>query len=167
MASLEFLGKSATTPNYALLIVDLYSSKVYVYPMHSRKQILQRLEQFYKEIQNKKKNRNMWLQVDNEFQQVKIKDLNDKYNVTMFTTSIRDGKVFAAEQKIRELKSRIAKLKAISDKNKAKIPPTTIIRQSAENMNDVKSEKYGISPNDIEKNNYLVNALKHNSILKE
>ena len=41
----------------------------------------------------------MWLQVDNELEQVKIKDLNDKYNVTKFTTSIRGGKAFAAEQK--------------------------------------------------------------------
>ena len=128
VANLEFLGKSATTPNQALLIVDLYSSKVYVYPMRSRKKILQRLEQFYKEVQNKRKNKNMWLQVNNEFQQVKIKDLNDKYNVTMFTTSFRDGKLFAAEQKTRELKSRIVKLKAISDKNKVKIPAATIIR---------------------------------------
>ena len=61
----------------------------------------------------------------------------------------------------------IAKLKAISDKNKAKIPPATIIRQSAENMNDVKSKKYGINPSDVEKNHYLVNGLKHYSILKE
>ena len=151
VANLEFLGKSATAPNYALLIVDLYSSKVYVYLMHSRKQIIKRLEKFYKEVQNKRKNRNMQLQVDNEFQQVKSKDLNDKYNVTMFMTSIRGGKAFATEKKIRELKSRTAKLSAISDKNKAKIPPTTIIRQSAENINNVKSKKYGISPNDVEK----------------
>ena len=53
----------------------------------------------------------MRLQVHNEFQQVKIKDSNDKYNVTMLTTSIRDGKAFAAQQKIMEIKSRIAKLK--------------------------------------------------------
>ena len=70
---------------------------------------------------------------------------------SMFTTSIKGGKAFAAEQKIKELKSRIAKLKAISNKNKAKIPPATIIRQSAENMNNVKIQKYGMSPNDIEK----------------
>ena len=133
-ANLKFLGKSATTPNYALLIVDLYSSKVYVYLMRSRKQVLQRLQQFYEEVQNKRKNRNMRLQVHNQFQQVKTKDSNDKYNVTMLTTSIRDGKAFAAQQKIMEIKSRIAKLKAISDKNKAKIPQTTIISQ---NMNDV------------------------------
>ena len=63
--------------------------------MHSRKQVLQRLEQFYEEVQNKRKNKNMRLQVDNEFQLVKIKDLNDKYNVTMFKTSIGGGKAFA------------------------------------------------------------------------
>ena len=67
----------------------------------------------------------------------------------MFTTSLRGRKAFAAEQKIRELKSRISKLKAISDKKKAKIPAVTIVKQSAENMNNVKSEKYGISPNVI------------------
>ena len=38
----------------------------------------------------------MRLQTDNEFQQVKIKDLNDKYNVTMFTTNVRGGKAVAA-----------------------------------------------------------------------
>ena len=34
---------------------------------------------------------NMRLQVDNEFQQVKIKDLNDQNNVEMFTSSVRGG----------------------------------------------------------------------------
>ena len=33
IGNLEFLGKSAVNPKYALLAVDLYSSKVYVYPM--------------------------------------------------------------------------------------------------------------------------------------
>ena len=64
--------------------------------MRSRKQVLQRLDQFYEEGQNKRKNKNMQLQVDIEFQQVKIKDLNGKYNVTMFTTSIGGGKAFVA-----------------------------------------------------------------------
>ena len=68
----------------------------------------------------------MHLPVDNKFQQVKIKDLNDKFNLTMITASIRGGKAFAAKQKIRELKSRIAKVKAISDKSRAKILRTTI-----------------------------------------
>ena len=83
--------------------------------MHSRKQNHKKLEQFYIDVKNKRKNRHTRLQVGNEFQQVKVKDLNDKFNVTMFTTSLSGGKAFAAEQKIRELKSRISKLRAISD----------------------------------------------------
>ena len=68
----------------------------------------------------------------------------------MFITSLRRGKAFAAGQKIRELNSRISKLRTISDKQKAKMPAVTIIKQSTENMNNVKSEKYSISPNVIE-----------------
>ena len=61
----------------------------------------------------------MKLQVDQEFQQVRIKDLNKQNNVEMFSTSLRGGKAFAAEQKIRELKTRISKL----DGQKLKISP--------------------------------------------
>ena len=61
----------------------------------------------------------MKLQVDQEFQQVRIKDLNKQNNVKMFSTSLREGKAFAAEQKIRELKTRISKL----DGQKLKISP--------------------------------------------
>ena len=74
----------------------------------------------------------MKLQVDNKFPPVKIKDLNEKDNIEMFTSSVRTGKAFAAEQKIRELKSRIAKLNAL----KLKVPPTKVIT-TAENMNIV------------------------------
>ena len=42
----------------------------------------------------------MKLQVDQEFQQTKIKDLNELNNVDMFSTSVRGGKAFAAEKKI-------------------------------------------------------------------
>ena len=61
----------------------------------------------------------MKLQIDQEFQQLKIKDLNKQNNVTMFSTSLRGGKAFAAEQKSRELKTRIAKLQS----QKLKITP--------------------------------------------
>ena len=81
-----------------LLAVDLYSSKVYIYPMHSRKQILQKMKQFHEDIKNKRNmKKTMHLQVDNEFQQVKIKDLNDENNMS----SVRGGEAFAAEQNIR------------------------------------------------------------------
>ena len=35
IVNLEFLGKSTIVPKYAFFIIDLFSSKVYVYPMQS------------------------------------------------------------------------------------------------------------------------------------
>ena len=46
----------------------------------------------------------MRLQTDGEFQQTAIKKLNKKFDVDMYSTNLRGGKSFAAEQKIRELK---------------------------------------------------------------
>ena len=46
VGNLELLGKNATIQRYVLLVVDLYSSKVYVYPMCSRKQIPQKMKFF-------------------------------------------------------------------------------------------------------------------------
>ena len=36
IADLRFLAKSAVDPKYCLLVVDLFTSKVYVYPMKNR-----------------------------------------------------------------------------------------------------------------------------------
>ena len=54
VGNLEFIGKGAATPRYVQLLVDLYSSTVYVYSMRSRKQILKKLNQFYHEIKDKR-----------------------------------------------------------------------------------------------------------------
>ena len=89
----------------------------------------------------------MRLQVDQEFQQVRIKDLNDLNNVKMFSTNLRGGEAFAAEQKIRELKTRIAKLNT----QKLKISPKKNIEMSTANMNIQPSRKYGLSPDEIER----------------
>ena len=101
---------------------------------------------FYDEVKEKRENKLMRLQVDNEFHLVKIHDLNDQNNVEMFTTSIRGGKAFAAEQKIRELKTRVGKLKI----QKLKISSPKIILKSAANMNNLLNEKYGLPPEEIE-----------------
>ena len=65
--------------------------------------LAKKLEIFYREIDPKRKQiaseDKMRLQTDSEFNQNKIKQLNGKYNVTMFSTRIRDGKAYAAEQK--------------------------------------------------------------------
>ena len=93
--NLEFLGKNASFPQYVLVLVDLFSSKIYTYPMKSRKQIRQKLEQFYRDVKSKRRGKTMKLQVDQEFQQVKIQDLNDLNNVKIFSASLRGRKAFA------------------------------------------------------------------------
>ena len=65
----------------------------------------------------------------------------------MFTSAVTGGKAFAAEQKIRESKTRIAKINA----QKLKISPTKIIEKSVENMNLRPSKKYGLPPEDVER----------------
>ena len=44
IGNLEFLEKNVTFPQYFLVLVDLFSSKIPTFPMRSRKQIRQRLE---------------------------------------------------------------------------------------------------------------------------
>ena len=114
--------------------------------MRSGRQIRDRLEQFYLDVQGKRKGRRARLQVDKEFQQLKIKDLNKKFKVEMYSTSLRGGKAFAAKQKIRELKKRVTRLQM----QKLKITPKRIIEISTRNMNVTPSVKYGLVPERIE-----------------
>ena len=160
MGNLEFLRKSATDPKYCLLFVDLFKSKVYVYPMKSRKSTLNKMEIFYTEVEGKRKGQKTRLQTDQEFKQNKISDLNKKYNVDMFLTAVRGGKVFAAKQKLRELKKRIFMLKVVEERLSKKIDPFEIIKKSVYNMNSLPSAKYKQTPNDIEKNSLNSEASK-------
>ena len=145
VGNLEILGKNVTFPQYVLVLLDLFSSKVYTYPMKSKKQIRQKLEQFYRDVANKGKGKKMRLQVDQGFQQVKIKDLNDLNNVHMFSTSLRGA--FAAEQKIKQLKTRIAK----SASQKLKVSGKKDNRNVDCQYEFQPSKKYGLSPEELEK----------------
>ena len=89
----------------------------------------------------------MRLQVNKEFQQVKIKDLNDENNVEMFTTAVWCGKTFAAEQKIRELRTTISKLNV----QKLIISSAKKTEASTANMSLKRNRKYGLSPGEIDR----------------
>ena len=115
VGDLLFLGKFAVDPKYCLLLVVLFTSKVYVYGMKNRSLIPLKLEKFHKEVASKRKNKKMRLKTDLEFKQKKIFALNKKYNVDMFSTAVPDGKVFAAEQKLRELKKRLSRLLVLQE----------------------------------------------------
>ena len=152
IAYLQFLAKSAVDPKYALVCVDLFTSKIYVYTMRNRSNLTSKLEKFYQDIQKKRSyNEKMRLQTDQEFQQNEIKKINQKYNVEMFSSHIRGGKAFAAEQKIRELKKVLFKTKRTYKLQKKKINSKQIIEKAVENLNKTNSEKYRVAPETIEK----------------
>ena len=154
VAFLKFFAKSAVDPKYALICVDLFSSKVYVYTMRKKSNLWQKLEIFYKEIDSKRRNKNerMRLQTDLEFQQNEIKKLNKKYNVEMFSSRTRGGKAFAAEQKIREFKTLLFKSKRLhKTTKKTRLDSKKLIKKAVENMNKINSQKYGFPPETIEK----------------
>ena len=93
----------------------------------------------------------MRLQVDLEFQQNKIKELNKKYNVQMFTTKNRGGKAYFAEQKIREFKEILFRIKKLHKRLKKRLNSAKLIKQAVQNMNNTKTEKYNLEPEVIER----------------
>ena len=151
IADLRFFAKSAVDPKYALLVVDLFTSKTYVYPMRTRKLLAKKLKLFYEEIQPKRDGK-ITLQTDLEFKQNPVKKLNDEFDVEMFHSKVRGGKAFAAEQKIREFKKILLKSKRFIKSKGERIRPNQLIKKAVENMNETISTKYGVSPESVEKN---------------
>ena len=143
------MAKSAVDPKYCLLVVDLFTSKVYVYPMKNRTLLAKKLEIFYNDIKSKRSGK-MRLQTDLEFNQNKIKELNKKFDVDMFHTRLHGGKAFTAEQKIRELKKILLRSKRFEKLRKKRIRPNELIRKAVQNMNETISTKYGFAPETIE-----------------
>ena len=152
IADLKFLAKSAVDPKYCLLQVNLFTSKIYVYPMKNGSLLAKKLESLYMAIQTKRTG-NMRLQIDLEFNQNKIKQLNQTFDVEMFHTQLRGGKAFAAEQKIREFKKillRSKRFEKMKKKKKNGVRPNQLIKNAAESMNEKVSSKYGLAPENIE-----------------
>ena len=145
-----FFSKSAADPHYCLLFVDLFTEKIYMFSMKKRNLLKKKMQTFYEKVEHKRKER-MRLQTDLEIQQNEIKNLNKKYNVEMFSVRVTGGKAFAAEQKIREFKKLLLKIKAIYKKNKMKFKPIEIIKKTTANMNKTKSTKYQIEPEEVER----------------
>ena len=150
IADLRFLSKLAVDPKYCLLIVDLFTSKIYVYPVKNRILLAKKLVLFYNDI-NQKRTGKMRLQTDLKFNQDQIKQLIKKFDVKIFHTKLRGGKAFAAEQKIREFKKILLRSKRFERLKKNRIKPNDLIKKAAQNMNETISTKYGLLPKTIKK----------------
>ena len=92
----------------------------------------------------------MRFQTDQEFKQQKIYDLNKKFNVDMFTTSLRGGKAFAAVQKIKEFRKILLRSKRMEKYSKKCIKPNDLIKKATFYLNNVKSVTYRFTPEQIE-----------------
>ena len=92
----------------------------------------------------------MRLQTDQEFKQRKIFELNKKFNVEMYSTNLRGGKAFAAKQKIKELKKTLLRIKRMEKFKGKRIKPNELIKKAMYNLNNIRSAKYGCSPQHIE-----------------
>ena len=57
IAYTRLLAKSAVDPKYCLLLVDLFTSKIYDYPMKSRSLLDKKLRLFYEDINQKRTGR--------------------------------------------------------------------------------------------------------------
>ena len=150
IAYISFLARLAVEPKFCLLFVDLFTSKIGTYPMKKRNLLAKKMELFYKDIEKKILGK-MRLQIDQEFKQRSIEQLNKKFNIEMYNTHLRGGKAFAVEQKICELKKLLLRSKCI-EKFKGKcINPKELIKEATFNLNNAKSAKYGYLPEQIEK----------------
>ena len=80
----------------------------------------------------------MRLQTDQEFKQRNI-ELNKKFNVKMYSSHLRGGKAFAAEQKICGLKKLLLRSKCIAKFNGKRIKPNELIKKATLNLNNTRS----------------------------
>ena len=72
VADTRFLAKSVVDPKYCLLLVDLFTSKIYIYTIKNKGLLTKKLRLFYEDIKNKRTGR-MRLQNDLEFKQNQIR----------------------------------------------------------------------------------------------
>ena len=113
--------------------------------MKNRSLLGKKLELFYTDIQPKRA-RKMRIQTHLEFNQKKIKQLNQEFDVEMFHKQLAGGKAFAAEQKVREFKKILLRSNRFEKMNKNRIRLNPFINNAAENMNERASTKYGLAP---------------------
>ena len=79
----------------------------------------------------------------------------------MFYTKVRGGNVFAAEQKIKEIRKNLLRSKRFEKFRKNRIKPNELIKKAAQNMNKTISTKYQLASETIEKRSLNANDSKY------
>ena len=118
------------------------------------------MELFYNDIKKRRLGK-IRLQTDQEFKQRNIDELKKKFNVKMYSTHLRGGKAFAAEQKIGELKKLLLSSKHMEKCKGKHIKHNERIKKATFNLNNTKSAKNGYSPEQIEEQAFNSNTGKY------
>ena len=74
-----------------------------------------------------------------------LKKLNKQFDVDMYSTNLRGGKAFVAEQKISELKKLLLRSKRIKKLACKCVKPNELFKKVTYNLNNTRSAKYGFS----------------------
>ena len=67
--SFQLLQAGIAYISFCFLFVDLFTSKIYTFPMKTGNLLAKKMEQFYKDIPKKRNGKRMRLQTDQEFTQ--------------------------------------------------------------------------------------------------
>ena len=151
LADIKYIRPRAHEPRYVLLIVDVYSQRIYLYGLFTKDRTLDAFQQFIIDSDNvRDKEVQIYIQTDEgtEFLNRRLKNLLSDNGIKLFTTSMNKGHAFFAEQKIRELKKALTKLKSLNKQ----VSITNMLSTIQTSMNVKHIGYIGLSPKEIERN---------------
>ena len=150
LADITYLRPTAHEPKYVLVVVDVYSQRVYLYGLYKKDKTIDAFRQFVSDTENvRDKGVQVYVQTDEgtEFFNRPLLRLFEDNGIRLFTTKMNRGHAFMAEQKIRELKKKMTKLKSLTPK----LSIAKTLKLVETNMNITRIGYMDLSPTEIEK----------------
>ena len=123
--------------------------------MKKRNNLVKFMARLYEDLVSEGRNENtsepMRVQSDQEFLQNAIIKLNKEHNVIGFTSKLNDGHAFAAEHKIRDLKTYINRAQRLSKfGGSRRLNGYENVKLAAKRLNSVRTIKYETIPNKVQ-----------------
>ena len=149
LADIGYLRPTAHEAKYVLIIVDVYSQRVYLYPLYRKDKTIDAFKQFLQDTEGvRDKGVQVYIQTDEgtEFFDRPLLRLFADNGIQLFTTKMNKGHAFMAEQKIRELKKKMTKLKSLTPK----LSIAKTLKTVEANINITRIVYIGLSPTEIE-----------------
>ena len=150
LADITYLRPTAHEAKYVLVVVDVYSQRVYLYGLYKKDKTIDAFKQFVSDTEKvRDKGVQVYVQTDEgtEFFNRPLLRLFEDNGIRLFTTKMNRGHAFMAEQKIRELKKKMTKLKSLTPK----LSIAKTLKLVETNMNITRIGYMDLSPTEIEK----------------